>query len=133
MSTKPLSSTRIPLSPQHPQRPKPHPSNLFQSCTSEFKQPTSSTSDPILPILVQSTHHPRNLSPISQAKPRALLSTGSWALYDFSDTIFSASILTFYFPLWVTDDKGGTGTRLPATNHLSMATPNNFSISPHGV
>ena len=52
--------------------------------------------------------------------PRALLSTGSWALYDFSDTIFSASILTFYFPLWVTDDKGGTDTHLGLALSASM-------------
>ena len=52
--------------------------------------------------------------------PRALLSTGSWALYDFSDTIFSASILTFYFPLWVTEDKGGTDTHLGLALSASM-------------
>ena len=39
---------------------------------------------------------------------RDKLSTPSWILYDFSDTIFSASILTIYFPLWVTQDAGGT-------------------------
>ena len=39
---------------------------------------------------------------------RERLSTPSWILYDFSDTIFSASILTFFFPLWVTQDAGGT-------------------------
>ena len=39
---------------------------------------------------------------------RDKLSTPSWILYDFSDTIFSASILTFFFPLWVTQDAGGT-------------------------
>ena len=39
---------------------------------------------------------------------RDRLSTSSWILYDFSDTIFSASILTFFFPLWVTQDAGGT-------------------------
>ena len=49
-----------------------------------------------------------------------LLSTGSWALYDFSDTIFSASILTFYFPLWVTDDMGGTDTHIGLALSASM-------------
>ena len=52
--------------------------------------------------------------------PGSLLSTGSWALYDFSDTIFSASILTFYFPLWVTEDKGGTDTHLGLALSASM-------------
>ena len=48
---------------------------------------------------------------IAEVQPRTLrqkLSTPSWILYDFSDTIFSASLLTFYFPLWVTQDAGGT-------------------------
>ena len=54
------------------------------------------------------------------SKPRSMLSTGSWALYDFSDTIFSASILTFYFPLWVTEDKGGTDTHLGIALSASM-------------
>ena len=53
-------------------------------------------------------------------KPRSLLSTASWAIYDFSDTIFSASILTFYFPLWVTEDKGGTDTHLGLALSASM-------------
>ena len=61
-----------------------------------------------------------NLSPMPSRNPRALLSTGSWALYDFSDTIFSASILTFYFPLWVTEDKGGTDTHLGIALSASM-------------
>ena len=31
----------------------------------------------------------------------------SWSLYDFANTIFSMNIITMYFPLWVTRDKGG--------------------------
>lgn len=31
----------------------------------------------------------------------------SWALYDFADTIFSANIISIYFPLWVIQDLGG--------------------------
>ena len=38
---------------------------------------------------------------------RERLSLPAWALYDFSDTIFSASILTFFFPLWVIEKAGG--------------------------
>jgi UMF1 family MFS transporter len=30
----------------------------------------------------------------------------SWALYDFSNTIFSISILSFFFPLWLGDELG---------------------------
>jgi UMF1 family MFS transporter len=57
---------------------------------------------------------------MQSSKPRRILATGSWALYDFSDTIFSASILTFYFPLWVTEDKGGTDTHLGIALSASM-------------
>ena len=60
------------------------------------------------------------MATVSLSEPRAILSTGSWALYDFSDTIFSASILTFYFPLWVTEDKGGTDTHLGIALSASM-------------
>ncbi len=51
---------------------------------------------------------------------RNIAATGSWLLYDFSDTIFSASILTFYFPLWVTDDSNGTDTHIAIALSASM-------------
>ena len=38
---------------------------------------------------------------MGQRTLREKLSMPAWALYDFSDTIFSASILTLFFPLWV--------------------------------
>ena len=47
-------------------------------------------------------------STVIESTMRRRLSVGSWVLYDFSDTIFSASILTFYFPLWVTEDSKGS-------------------------
>jgi MFS transporter, UMF1 family len=34
------------------------------------------------------------------------LAVWSWVLYDFSNTIFSVSILSFYFPLWLGDEIG---------------------------
>jgi len=34
------------------------------------------------------------------------LAVGSWALYDFSNTIFSISILSYFFPLWLGDELG---------------------------
>ncbi len=40
---------------------------------------------------------------------RDRLSMPAWSLYDFSDTIFSASILTFFFPLWVAEDMKDAG------------------------
>ena len=54
------------------------------------------------------------------SRARKLLPTASWVLYDFSDTIFSASILTFYFPLWVTEDVGGTDTHFTLALSGSM-------------
>lgn len=39
--------------------------------------------------------------------PRASgLAVWSWALYDFSNTIFSVGILSFFFPLWLGDELG---------------------------
>lgn len=35
------------------------------------------------------------------------LAITSWSLYDFANTIFSMNIISLYFPLWVTVDKGG--------------------------
>ncbi len=37
------------------------------------------------------------------------LAAFSWILYDFSNTIFSVTILSFYFPLWVEDQVGSGG------------------------
>src|SRR3954453_19149116 len=39
------------------------------------------------------------------------LAVWSWVLYDFSNTIFSLSILSYFFPLWLGDELGaGAGT-----------------------
>ncbi|MBI4383910.1 MAG: MFS transporter [Nitrospinae bacterium] len=35
------------------------------------------------------------------------LAIHSWALYDFANTIFSMNVVSLYFALWVTVDKGG--------------------------
>ncbi|MGH3087870.1 MAG: MFS transporter [Rubrobacteraceae bacterium] len=40
------------------------------------------------------------------------LSVWAWALYDFSNTIFSVSILTVYFPLWISEEVSGSGAWL---------------------
>src|SRR4028118_2396880 len=34
------------------------------------------------------------------------LAVWSWVLYDFSNTIFSISILSYFFPLWLGDELG---------------------------
>ena len=62
--------------------------------------------------------------PSARAPKRTLrdrLSMPSWVLYDFSDTIFSASILTLFFPLWVIDDMGGSDALFAFTLSLSAA------------
>ena len=56
----------------------------------------------------ESDDNPDMPATVGELTLRDRLSTSSWILYDFSDTIFSASILTFFFPLWVTQDAGGT-------------------------
>ena len=56
---------------------------------------------------------------------RSKLAMPAWSLYDFSDTIFSASILTFFFPLWVAEDMkdaGGSSAVFAITLALSALT-----------
>jgi len=31
----------------------------------------------------------------------------SWVLYDFSNTIFAISILTYFYPIWLASELGG--------------------------
>ncbi len=44
----------------------------------------------------------------------------SWSLYDFANTIFSMNIISLYFPLWVTVDKGGEDILYGSALSLSM-------------
>jgi UMF1 family MFS transporter len=44
----------------------------------------------------------------------------SWSFYDFANTIFSMNIITLYFPLWVTVDKGGEDILYSFALSLSM-------------
>ncbi len=45
----------------------------------------------------------------------------SWALYDLANTMFSMSIVSLYFPLWVVNVMGGTDQLYGNANALSMA------------
>jgi len=45
----------------------------------------------------------------------------AWTLYDLANTVFSFSILTLYFPLWLVDDMGGRDGTYGLANSLSMA------------
>ena len=37
------------------------------------------------------------------------LAVWAWVLYDFSNTIFSISILSFFFPIWLGEELGAGG------------------------
>src|SRR4028118_1649888 len=40
------------------------------------------------------------------ARKSSGLTVWSWVFYDFSNTIFSISILSYFFPLWLGDELG---------------------------
>ena len=44
----------------------------------------------------------------------------SWSLYDFANTIFSMNVISLYFALWVTVDKGGQDLFYSTALSLSM-------------
>ena len=44
------------------------------------------------------------------AERTSKLAVVSWALYDFSNTIFSVAVLSFFFPLWVEEAVGSGGS-----------------------
>jgi len=49
------------------------------------------------------------------------LERGSWALYDFANTIFSMNIATLYFPVWIVVERGASATALSlATSGASV-------------
>src|SRR4051812_44419339 len=61
--------------------------------------------------------HPQHAMPLVMAdgEIRAVervpvLERLSWALYDFSNTIFSMNIATLYFTVWLVDDLGVSNT-----------------------
>lgn len=54
-----------------------------------------------------------------EAKP-SLLSTFSWSLYDFANTIFSMNVTSLYFALWVTVDHGGEDILYSTASSASM-------------
>src|SRR5919112_101839 len=49
------------------------------------------------------------------------LAAFSWILYDFSNTIFSVTVLSFFFPLWV-EERAGSGGFLSGAGLVSSAT-----------
>jgi UMF1 family MFS transporter len=47
------------------------------------------------------------------------LERSSWALYDFSNTIFSMNIATLYFPVWIVTERGASATMFSAATSAS--------------
>ncbi|HEX9286199.1 MAG TPA: MFS transporter, partial [Thermoanaerobaculia bacterium] len=45
----------------------------------------------------------------------------SWALYDFSNTIFSMNIATLYFPVWIVAERGASATAWSLATSASSA------------
>jgi len=50
-----------------------------------------------------------------------LLERVSWALYDFSNTIFSMNIATLYFPVWIVAERGASATKWSLATSASAA------------
>ena len=57
-----------------------------------------------LEINQHTTNHNQRTLAVDKPSWPAIL---SWSLYDFANTIFSMNVISLYFPLWVTVDKGG--------------------------
>ena len=45
----------------------------------------------------------------------------AWVFYDFANTIFAVSILSFFFPLWI-EERVGSGAFLSAPSLVNGAT-----------
>jgi len=50
---------------------------------------------------------PHPVPPPAETGKPDYLAIGSWALYDFANTIYSMNVVSLYFALWVTLDQGG--------------------------
>ena len=71
--------------------------------------------------------HPSHRSPAVTASGEIVASRApalerwSWALYDFSNTIFSMNIATLFFAVWLVDDLHGSNTMVAIGNGVSSA------------
>jgi len=59
----------------------------------------------------------RNITVVTTRAP--LRERWSWALYDFSNTIFSMNIATLFFAVWLVDDVGATNTMAAVASSVS--------------
>src|SRR5678816_136298 len=67
--------------------------------------------------------HPRpvltadgEIRPVTRAPARE---RWSWALYDFSNTIFSMNVATLYFAVWLVEDIGASETQYATANGIA--------------
>lgn len=51
--------------------------------------------------------------------PAPFRERGSWALYDFANTIFSMNIVTLYFAVWIVTERGASNTAYSLATSLS--------------
>jgi UMF1 family MFS transporter len=51
--------------------------------------------------------------------PASALEQGSWALYDFANTVFSMNIVTLYFAVWLVAERGASNTSYSVATSLS--------------
>src|SRR5438046_1577259 len=51
--------------------------------------------------------------------PAPALERWSWALYDFSNTIFSMNVATLYFTVWLVGDLGATEFQYASANGVA--------------
>jgi MFS-type transporter involved in bile tolerance (Atg22 family) len=51
-------------------------------------------------------------APLGSARKASSVAVWSWVLYDFANTIFSVSVLSYFFPLWLGDELGLGGASL---------------------
>ena len=72
--------------------------------------------------------HPQHAIPIvlmdGEVRPVArapLVERMSWALYDFSNTIFSMNVATLYFTVWLVSDLGVSNTLDAVASAVSSA------------
>jgi MFS transporter, UMF1 family len=68
-------------------------------------------------------HHRVEITPAGELRvERApLVERVSWALYDFSNTIFSMNIATLYFPVWIVTERGASATQFSVATSASSA------------
>ncbi len=71
--------------------------------------------------MTHTTHSPPLITPAGDviATRAPARERWSWALYDFSNTIFSMNIATLFFAVWLIDDVGATNTMAAVASSIS--------------